>query len=263
NRGIGRVTCAALIQQYSDPLILYTASRAGSPIDLSGLSIPPTVQVRPAQLSLTEQASINALSTRIGHEHQGCDILINEAGSNTSRRTSLPPSVSETLDVNYRGTLNVCQAFIPIMRQGSRIISVSSQSGQLKYFHPRLRARFLKEDLPMEGLDASLDEYSHSATQATATASGWPPLTYFTSKAALNAATRIFARENLHLLINCCCPGWVGTSLGAQAGVPPKFGEEGARIPVRLAIGKIGRVNGRYWANDSVASMADGRVQDW
>ena len=39
--------------------------------------------------------------------------------------------------------------------------------------------------------------------------------------------------------------------------------EERAKIPVRLAIGDIGGISGRYWANDSVASAADGKVQDW
>jgi carbonyl reductase 1 len=47
-------------------------------------------------------------------------------------------------------------------------------------------------------------------------------MTYFTSKAALNAGTRILARENPQLFINCCCPGWVSTDLGAQAGSAPK-----------------------------------------
>ena len=46
------------------------------------------------------------------------------------------------------------------MRKGGRIVNVSSQSGQLKYFHPRLRARFLKPDLTLDELDALVDEYS-------------------------------------------------------------------------------------------------------
>ncbi|KAJ5118263.1 hypothetical protein N7448_009978 [Penicillium atrosanguineum] len=263
NRGIGRAICAALIQQCTGPLILYTASRAGASVDLNGLSIPPAVQVRPAQLSLTDQASITALSTMIGSEHQGCDILINNAGLYYFQENITTAQRQETLDVNYRGTLNVCQAFLPIMRKGGRIVNVSSQSGQLKYFHPRLRAQFLKPDLTLDELDALVSEYTRLANQKAATASGWPPLTYFASKAAVNAATRILARENPHLLINCCCPGWVGTTLGAQAGPPPKSVEAGAKIPVRLAIGNIGRVSGRYWANDSVASAADGKVQEW
>lgn len=51
---------------------------------------------------------------------------------------------------------------------------------------------------------------------------GWPRMAYFPSKATLNAGSRILAQENPHLLINCCCPGWVDTDLGSQAGRPPK-----------------------------------------
>ncbi|KGO53546.1 Short-chain dehydrogenase/reductase SDR [Penicillium expansum] len=280
NRGIGCAICAALVQQFSGPLILYAASRAGTSFDLTGLTIPPTAKIHPARLSLTDQATITALSTMVGKEHMGCDILINNAGIYYFQENITAVQRQETLDVNYRGTLNVdhrilfsflpptnhrqvCQAFLPIMRKNGRIVNLSSQSGQLKYFDPSLQKRFLYPDLTLTELDALVNEYSHLADQHTATASGWPPLAYFTSKAALNAATRILAHENPHLLINCCCPGWVGTSLGAQAGQPPKSIEEGARIPLRLAVGDIGKISGRYWANDSVASTGDGKVRNF
>ncbi|OQE43706.1 hypothetical protein PENCOP_c003G08861 [Penicillium coprophilum] len=263
NRGIGRAICAALVQQLPGPLVLYAASRAGASPDLDNLTIPPTVSIRPAQLSLTDQASISALSARIQNENKGCDVLINNAGIYHFQENITAAQRQETLDVNYRGTLNICQAFLPIMHKGGRIVNISSQSGQLKYFHPRLQARFLHPDLKFSELNDLVDGYLRSAEQHNATASGWPPLAYFTSKAALNSATRILARENPHLLINCCCPGWVGTSLGAQAGQPPKSVEQGARIPLRLAIGEIEQISGRYWANDSVASVGYGKVQDW
>ncbi|KAJ5532353.1 Short-chain dehydrogenase/reductase SDR [Penicillium frequentans] len=261
NRGIGLAICAALVRQSPGPLVLYAASRSGSPIDLAGLSIPPTVQIRPVKLSLTDKASITALSTMVGNEHRSCDILINNAGLYYFQEKVTAAQLQETLDVNFRGTLNVCQAFLPIMRKGGRIVNVSSQSGQLKYFHPRLQARFLSPDLSFAELDTLIGEYSQTSTMRPRRAG--PPLAYFTSKAALNAATRILARDNPDLLINCCCPGWVGTPLGAQAGQPPKSVEEGARIPLRLAVGDIGQISGRYWANDSVASTGHGEVCDW
>ncbi|CAG8904415.1 unnamed protein product [Penicillium egyptiacum] len=196
NRGIGRAICAALVHQFSGPLIIYEASRAGASFDLTGLIFPPAVKIYPAQLSLTDQASITALSTMVDKEHQGCDILINNAGLYYFQENITAAERQETLDVNYRGTLNVCQAFSPIMRKNSRIVNISSQSGQLKYFSPRLQTRFSNPDLTLTELDALVNEYSRSANQHTETASGWPPLAYFTSKAALNAATRILAREN-------------------------------------------------------------------
>ncbi|CAG8152024.1 unnamed protein product [Penicillium salamii] len=280
NRGIGRAICAALVQQFSGPLVLYAASRTGTSLDLTGLSIAPAVKIYPARLSLTDQGSIAALSSRVRKEHNHCDILINNAGLYYFQKDITTAQRQETLDVNYRGTLNVCQAFLPIMRKNGRIVNVSSQSGQLKYFGPHLQTRFIKPDLSLTELDSLVSEYSRTADEQTPTAAGWPPLAYFTSKAALNAATRILARENPHLLINCCCPGWVGTSLGAQAGQPPKsIGkcwicfladvsltgslEDGAKIPLRLAVGDIGQTSGRYWANDSVASTDNGEIQNF
>lgn len=46
------------------------------------------------------------------------------------------------------------------MRKGGRIVNVSSQSGQLKYFHPRLQPRFLSRNLTLAELDALIGEYS-------------------------------------------------------------------------------------------------------
>jgi carbonyl reductase 1 len=85
---------------------------------------------------------------------------------------------------------------------------------------------------------------------------------YSFSKAALNAATRLLARENPGLLINSCCPGWVATELGAQAGTPPKTPAEGARIPLHLAFGDIGDKTGQYRANASIAVTGVGKVQE-
>lgn len=46
------------------------------------------------------------------------------------------------------------------MRKNGRIVNVSSLASQLKHFHPRLQARFLKPDLTLTELNALVDEYS-------------------------------------------------------------------------------------------------------
>lgn len=79
----------------------------------------------------------------------------------------------------------------------------------------------------------------------------------------MNALTHLLARDNPGLIINAVCPGWVATDMGAQIGRPPKKPEEGARVPFRVGFGDIGGVTGRYWANDSVRSREEGKVQEW
>ena len=67
--------------------------------------------------------------------------------------------------------------------------------------------------------------------------------------------------------------------MGHQVGRPPKTLEEGARIPVRLAIGELGaagykdgglrkggsggEVSGRYFGNDGVTDRGWGRAREW
>jgi carbonyl reductase 1 len=158
----------------------------------------------------------------------------------------------------------MCQAFLPLLRNpGGRIVNLSSQAGRLRWFAPWLRPLFLDPDLTLDKLDALVREYDAAAARpGDEVKAGWPPMAYAVSKAAVNAFTRILARENPGLRINSCCPGWVATELGAQAGPPPKTPEEGARIPLHLAFGEIGETSGRYWANDSTNDTGIGKVQE-
>jgi carbonyl reductase 1 len=217
----------------------------------------------PIQLSLGDPDSIDALASRVAAERAVVDVLINNAGVYYYRERISDAERADTLETNYRGTLRMCQAFLPLLRTpGGRIVNVSSQAGRLRWLAPHLRPRFLALDLTLETLDVPVREYDAAASRGEEVEAGWPPMAYSVSKAALNAATRVLARENPGLLINSCCPGWVATDLGAQAGAPSKTPEEGARIPLHLAFGDIGETSGRYWANDSTAGTGMGKVQD-
>lgn len=160
NRGIGRAICELLTQdQASSPLVLYAVSRAGTAPALTSSN----VDVRLARLSLTDASSVKSLVATIQAEHGGCDAIINNAGVYYYRENLTAQQRRDTLDTNYRGTLNLCQAFIPIMRPGGSIVNLSSQSGQMRYFSPELRQRFLAPDLTLAALSDLVAEYSVSA----------------------------------------------------------------------------------------------------
>ncbi|KAL2018285.1 hypothetical protein VTK56DRAFT_989 [Thermocarpiscus australiensis] len=263
NRGIGLAILRKLASGCAGPLVVYASTRAGTLPEGITEQCPPHVKIFPAQLSLTDPSSIDALTSRVAKEQAVVDVLINNAGVYYYRERISDAERAETLETNYRGTLRMCQAFLPLLRNpGGRIVNVSSQAGRLRWLAPHLRPRFLAQDLTLEQLDALVREYDAAASRGEEVEAGWPPMAYSVSKAALNAFTRILAREHPGLLINSCCPGWVATDLGAQAGPPPKTPEEGARIPLNLAFGDIGDTSGRYWANDSTADTGIGKVQD-
>lgn len=109
-------------------------------------------------------------------------------------------------------------------------------------------------------------EYETTVKENKLQQSGWPKgaQSYSVSKALMNAFTRVLGKENPEVKINCCCPGWVETDMGKMVGnSPPKTPEEGAKIPVRLALGDIGGVSGIYWGNDSISGRGEGKVQEW
>jgi hypothetical protein len=41
------------------------------------------------------------------------------------------------------------------------------------------------------------------------------------------------------------------------------FAEEGARVPLNIALKDIGGTTGKYWANSSVSGTGEGQVQKW
>ena len=155
----------------------------------------------------------------------------------------------------------MCQAFLPIMRAEGRIVNVSSASGQLQQFGQALQSRFRNPEITLEALEALAQEYEVSlqvhgtlvnfsrsccpsslhylylgesevqalnnpsqteSMRGTATKQGWARKPYFVSKALETTMTIALARENPAYYINACCPGWVNTDLGNQAGNAPK-----------------------------------------
>lgn len=214
-------------------------------------------------LDISNHASINKLVDEIEEAGYPVDVLINNGGVNLDDRHSYA-NAKTTLDVNYRGTLHMCQAFIPFVRpDGGRIVNLSSVASNLKPFSKQVQNRF-RSATTLDELESLIKDYEVAVKSGNDGAAGFPTQrSYNVSKAFVNAFTRILANNNTNLAINCCCPGWVNTDMGNQVGKAPKNPEEGAKIPVKLALGDIDNISGKYWANDSVRSREDGKPQDW
>lgn len=207
NRGIGRVIVKKLASGDAGPLVLYAASRTeartGQPVAASSA----TVKVYPARLSLTDPTSIDALAAQVRDAHGVCDILINNAGVYYYDEDATAAQRKDMYDTNFYGTMRVslgsprgssappsprsagcslglifikmCQAFIPIMQQGGRIVNLSSQSGQLRYMAPHLRARFLARNLTFSKVGELLSEYEVSyASSLYVVSLNYPPTSY-------------------------------------------------------------------------------------
>lgn len=92
------------------------------------------------------------------------------------------------------------------------------------------------EELTEEKIDAIVKKFLNDFKGDALEANGWAMMlpAYSISKASLNAYTRILARKNPQMLINCVHPGFVSTDLNWHKGTMTL--EEGARGPLMLAL---------------------------
>lgn len=153
------------------------------------------LKVLPRLLDVADPESINKLAAQVESEFRRLDVLVNNAGilyDDWQRPTTADMNIAhEAMETNAFGAWRMCQAFTPLLRRSrhGRIVNVSSESGSLA------------------GMDGQTPAYS-------------------TSKAALNAITRLFAGElkSDGVLVNSICPGWVATDMGGSGGRPVELG---------------------------------------
>jgi NAD(P)-dependent dehydrogenase (short-subunit alcohol dehydrogenase family) len=146
------------------------------------------------QLDVADRESVRAATAGLDR----LDVLVNNAAIlyDTWQRgiDADLDQVREALDTNLLGAWRVTQAVLPLLRASpaGRIVNVSSGAGAL-----------------------------------TDMGGGTPA--YRTSKAALNALTRVLAAElrGDRILVNAVCPGWVATDMGGAGGRPVQDGAAG------------------------------------
>ncbi|MBD2233189.1 SDR family oxidoreductase [Phormidium tenue] len=195
NRGIGLEVTRQLAQVGMTVIL-------GSRDLAKGEAAAPIVQadlaVLPQPLDVTDPASIARLTEFVEQRFGRLDVLINNAGIlyDTWQQASNADLavVQEAWNTNTLGPWRMAQAFLPLLKRSSRgrIVNVSSGAGALS----RMGA-------------------------------GTPA--YSTSKAALNAFTRLLGAElqGTGILVNAVCPGWVATDMGGSGGRPVAEGAAG------------------------------------
>ncbi|KAG6590253.1 Short-chain dehydrogenase/reductase 2b, partial [Cucurbita argyrosperma subsp. sororia] len=240
------------------------------------------------QLDVLDPVSIHSLAEFIADKFGRLDILVNNAGASgvvvdeeglramnidpsawlSGKATNLVQSVIKTncekaeecLNTNYYGLKRVTEALLPLLQKslgGARIVNVSSLRSELK----RIPGEHIRkelgdvENLNEEKVDEVLKKFLHDLKEDRLEANGWslmlPP--YSISKAAVNAYTRILARQHPEMYINCVHPGYVDTDINWHTGVLTV--EEGARGPLKLALFPDGSPTGCYFDQTELAEF--------
>jgi NAD(P)-dependent dehydrogenase (short-subunit alcohol dehydrogenase family) len=193
NRGIGREVAWQLSADGWEVLV------AARDLD-SGREAAASIGDRATaiELDVADEGSVTRAAAAVTRDPGRLDVLVNNAAilyDTANRGVSVAlDEARRGFETNLFGAWSCVQSFLPLLGQSphGRIVNVSSEGGSL------------------------------------ASMGGGTPI-YSTSKAALNALTRVLAAElrPAGILVNAICPGWTATDMGGGGGRPVAEGAAG------------------------------------
>ena len=178
-RGIGRAIARALAG--ADTLVAVTG-RTRSQLESTALDLESLGgRALAVEMDLTDEGSVARGIDAIGHAAGHVDVLVNNAGVGGGEpiQGSDIARWRRTIDTNLTGMYLVTRGIVPLMREGGRIVNLSSVLGRF----------------------------------------GVPGYTaYCASKHGVIGFTRALALELApqQITVNALCPGWVDTSMAEQ-----------------------------------------------
>ena len=214
NRGIGFEVCRLLAAGGFRVLLTARDRSAGAEAAAKLATRGLAVAFRP--LDVADPESIAAFTRSLEDEGSPPAMLVNNAG--VALKGFNGEVVRRTMAVNLFGVMALTDALLPLMARPGRIVMVSSEMGALSGFPANLRAEFTAAALTREGLTELVTRFRQQVEAGTHREHGWPGSAYNVSKAALNAYTRLLARELAGggLSVSAVCPGWVRTRMGGR-----------------------------------------------
>jgi len=222
SRGIGRAICRALDVEGARLIVHYHQNRAAAEEVQHMLQSPSTTQLVQADVGSAQSISrmVDALPDN------SLDILINNAGvwKASPLGATSEPVLDEILDTNLKGMFWLTQAVLPKLRDGARIINMSSTAGRV-------------------GIAGGRSLYG--ATKAAVDS--------FTKSWALELAAR-------KIRVNAVAPGYVETDMTAAHLANPQIRQG---IVDRQPLGRIGKpgdvANVVLWLCTDEASFLTGQ----
>jgi NAD(P)-dependent dehydrogenase (short-subunit alcohol dehydrogenase family) len=216
NRGIGQEVVRQLLEQGFRTILTARDEKQGR-------AAADEVGAKFVRLDVADEASVDRCFQTVDERHGRLDVLINNAAidyDTWQRGVDADLAVvHQAFETNLFGAWRCCRRAIPLMKRNAwgRIVNVSSEGGSL-----------------------------------TSMRGGTPA--YSTSKAALNALTRVLAAEltGTGILVNAVCPGWIATDMGGPSGQPLEVGA--ARVLWAVLLADDGPTGGFF---------RDGRQLPW
>lgn len=212
NRGIGYETARLLAERGMTVLIGARDEQKGA--QAANTLCEQGAKARAVSLEVTDEDSVRRAADWVAAEYGRLDVLVNNAGIGGFGESGAPSqtplsALRAVYETNMFGVVALTNALLPLLRQApaARIVHVSSEVGSL----------------------ASVTTAGHPLSELP------PTVPYPSSKAALNMATVMYARElaDTPIKVNAANPGYCATDFNGHSGF--RTATQGAEICVHLA----------------------------
>ena len=262
NQGIGKEIARQLAASNCKTILACRNVEAAktAAVDIGGDGL----DVRQLDISSTE--SIQSFVDNLTKDYPHIDILVNNAAIafKGSDPTPFDQQARPTVSINYFGTLSLTEKMMPLLQKSTspRIVNVASQAGLLRILKSsEKKAEFTNPSLTVDRLNDLMNEFVVDVEAKTHSSKGWPGTTYGMSKLGVIALTKILARENPSMLINCCCPGYCATNMSSFGGHGSKEKADnagfrdastGARTPTMLSLlPEDSKLSGKFFLDEA------------
>ena len=270
NKGIGFAIAERILEEGDDTFV-FLGSRdrdrgeaAAESLRNANADRANRIQAVEIDVASDESVRIAATQVRAACEDDKLYGIVNNAGVGFGS-----DDLRGVLNVNTRGIKRVCDAFIPILGDGGRIVNVTSAAGPnfVSTCSHENQAFFANPEITWDEIDALMNECEDIADDEDAFSSRGlgDGSAYGLSKACSNAYTRYLSRERPQFVVNACTPGFIYTDLTrdyeARSGKTPeelgmKSPSEGARSAMFLLFGEP-ESSGHYYGSDAKRSPLD------
>ncbi|XP_045761892.1 carbonyl reductase [NADPH] 3-like [Maniola jurtina] len=262
NKGLGFAIVKGLCQKYQGVVYL-TARDESRGLEavkkLNKIGLTPQFHL----LDVSDKNSIKKFAEYLKIKHGGFDVLVNNAGVlDWDQVYPTYEAAKRNIETNYKTLLNIEELLYPLLRDGARVVNVSSACGHLSNLRNKKWLDLLtKQDLKIEDINYFVDQYLESVKNGTFKkedfADDGKHAEHRVSKIALTALTMVQQKKYPNIIINAVHPGYLDTDMAKikRGAVDP---DEAAKTILYLILEASPKLKGTFmWYNRKLVDWYD------